>query len=37
MQLRIYEDVCGVRPFEAWLLGLKDVKGRAVIELALRE
>jgi putative addiction module killer protein len=30
-QLRIYEDVRGVRPFEAWLRGLKDLKGRAVI------
>ncbi len=30
-ELRIYEDVRGARPFEAWLQALKDVKGRAVI------
>ena len=30
-QLRIYENARGARPFEVWLQGLKDVKGRAVI------
>ena len=30
-QVRIYEDARGARPFETWLQGLKDVKGRAVI------
>jgi putative addiction module killer protein len=34
-QLRIYEDVRGVRPFEVWLRSLKDVKGRAVIRARL--
>ena len=30
-ELRVYEDARGVRPLETWLLGLKDVRGRAVI------
>lgn len=34
-ELRIYQTVAGICPFEDWLEGLRDAKGRAVIQVRL--